>query len=323
MSLNKNVKKKIIFSFNICFVFIFLSYESIYGEWTKYKHNPVLGNKKTGTIFDPFVLKHNNIYKMYVSWRPLGAIALSTSIDGINWSELKIILNKGNNQSWESIVNRASITIVKKKCYLWYTGQHKGNSKIGVAISENGSKFIKYKNNPILVPENDFEKGSVMNPYVVYDQEEKIFKMWYAAGQFYEPDVICYATSKNGIDWIKYKYNPIFSPNSNKLSLDSFKVGGCEVHKISSKKYLMFYIGYSDINTARIFIAKSNNGINNWKRNSIPIIKPTKGQFDSNACYKPSAMYDKKKKMWMIWYNGRIRGTELIGFAYKKIFHLF
>ena len=29
---------------------------------------------------------------------------LSTSKDGFNWSGLKTILNKGNEQSWESIV---------------------------------------------------------------------------------------------------------------------------------------------------------------------------------------------------------------------------
>lgn len=84
-----------------------------------------------------------------------------------------------------------------------------------------------------------------MNPHVIYDIKEKIYKMWYAAGDTFEPDVISYATSKDGIKWKKYKYNPIFIPNKNKNSLDSFKVGGCDVHKISDNKYLMFYIGYS------------------------------------------------------------------------------
>ena len=95
-----------------------------------------------------------------------------------------------------------------------------------------------------------------MNPDVIYDKEENIFKMWYAARETYEPDVICYATRKDGITWIKHKKNPVFTANINKLSLDSFKVGGCDVHKISNKKYIIFYIGYSDINTARIFVAK-------------------------------------------------------------------
>ena len=258
---------------------------------------------------------------MVVSWRKKGVIALSTSKDGIIWSKLKIILKKGNKKSWEAIVNRGCLLIIFNKYYLWYTGQNKGKSRIGLAISEDGITFSKIKNNPIIKPENLYEKESVMNPDVIYDKEENIFKMWYAAGETYEPDVICYATSKDGITWIKHKKNPIFTANINKFSLDSFKVGGCDVHKISNKKYIMFYIGYSDINTARIFVAKSEDGINNWKRYGNPIIKPTKGQFDNDACYKPSALYDEKKKEWLIWYNGRTKNKEFIGLALHKNFH--
>ena len=204
-----------------------------------------------------------------------------------------------------------------------YTGQNKEKSCIWLAFSENGYDFIKYQNNPILVPEFDFEKQSVMNPHVIYDHDEKIFKMWYSAGETYEPDVICYASSRDGIKWIKYKQNPIFIPNPDILSLDYFKIGGCDIHKITNKQYLMFYIGYSDINTARIFIAQSENGINNWKRGNIPIIKPTKKQFDSEACYKPSALFDNKNNKWMIWYNGRTKDREFIGIATHDNFLLF
>ena len=196
-----------------------------------------------------------------------------------------------------------------------YAGQYKGKSEIGFAISNNGYNFIKYKNNPVIVPEFDFEKKSVMNPHVIYDKYEKIFKMWYAAGETYEPDVICYAISKDGINWIKYKKNPIFFPNINRNSFDFFKIGGCDVHKISNNKYLMFYIGYTDIDTARIFYAISKNGINNWKRSKKPIIVPTKDQFDKDACYKPSAIFDQNENKWILWYNGRNYNKEFIGFA--------
>ena len=199
----------------------------------------------------------------------------------------------------------------------------KGKSEIGFAISDDGYNFIKYKNNPVMIPEFDYEKNSVMNPHVIYDKNEKIFKMWYAAGETYEPDVICYAISKDGINWIKYKNNPIFIPNSNKKSFDFYKIGGCDVHKISNNKYLMFYIGYTDINTARIFYAISKNGINDWKRSNKPIIKPSKDQFDNNACYKPSAFFDKNNNRWMLWYNGRSKNKEFIGFASHYIYQLF
>ena len=312
------LKKLFSFIIIIIFLFLFQNNSSINERWIKYNLNPVLGNNETGTVFDPFVIIHDNIYKMVVSWRKEGNIALSTSKNGIIWSYLKIILTKGDINSWESIVNRGCLLIINSKYYLWYTGQNKGVSKIGLAVSNDGVNFTKYKNNPILEPEYKYEKESVMNPHVLYDKEEKIFKMWYAAGETYEPDVICYAISKDGFTWKKYQKNPIFVSNINKLALDSFKVGGCDVHKISNKRYIMFYIGYSDINTARIFVAKSENGINNWKRYNKPIIKQTKGQFDNDACYKPSAIYDKKKKEWLIWYNGRKKNKEYIGLAFHK-----
>ena len=36
-----------------------------------------------------------------------------------------------------------------------------------------------------------------MNPFVMY--EDGKFKMWYAAGETYEPNVICYAESDDGV----------------------------------------------------------------------------------------------------------------------------
>ena len=312
----KSMKKIIICILFMVILLLSYNYKFITEEWIKYDLNPILGNSNTGTVFDPFVIRHNNLYKMFVSWRKKGAIALSISEDGLNWGDLKIVLNKGEEKSWESIVNRACVLIFKNKFYMWYTGQKNDKSEIGLAISDNEENFIKYKYNPILKPEYFFEGKSVMNPHVIFDNEEKIFKMWYAAGETYEPDVICYAISKDGINWIKYKGNPIFIPNKNLLSYDSFKVGACDIHKITNKKYLMFYIGYTDINTARIFVAESENGINNWKRSNKPIIKPTKNKFDKDACYKPSAFYDSKNNRWLLWYNGRSKGDEYIGVAF-------
>ena len=317
----KKILKKLFILIILINNFFLEKYSSSNKVCAKYSLNPVLGNNKTGTLFDPYVIKNDNLYKMFVSWRPKGAIALSTSRDGIIWSNLTIILNKGEKDSWESIVNRGCLIKLFNKYYLWYTGQNKGKSNIGFAISNDGINFIKNKNNPILKPEFIYEKESVMIPNVIYDKDENIFKMWYSAGETYEPDVICYATSKDGINWKKYKNNPIFIANKNKLSLDSFKVGGSDVHKISKRKYIMFYIGYSDINTARIFVAKSKNGINNWKRSDSPIISPTKNQFDNDACYKPSSIYDMKNRQWLIWYNGRRKHDEYIGLAYYNKYH--
>ena len=91
MLLNKIVLSKLLFSTIFSINILFVKYNSITGEWIKYNGNPVFGNDKIGSVFDPFVIKDNNIYNMYLSWRKKGAIALTKSIDGINWSNLKII----------------------------------------------------------------------------------------------------------------------------------------------------------------------------------------------------------------------------------------
>ena len=207
ITFNENKKEKIKILFLIIFLInlLFKTNVSTIEPCTKYSFNPVLGNNKIGTLFDPYVIKNTNLYKMVVSWRPKGVLALSISKDGIIWSDLKIILNKGKKESWESIVNRACLLKCYNKYYLWYTGQYRGKSNIGLAISDDGLNFKKNNNNPVLKPEYIYEKQSVMIPNVIYDYEENIFKMWYSAGEIYEPDVICYATSKDGINWVKYK----------------------------------------------------------------------------------------------------------------------
>ena len=96
---------------------------------------------------------------------------------------------------------------------------------------------------------------------------------------------------------------------------DVSKIGGCDVHKINEKKYIMFYIGYTDIHTARILYATSSNGIN-WNMNSkTPILVPNKYGFDSEAVYKASAIYNTSEDKWYLWYNGRNSEKEAIGLA--------
>lgn len=284
--------------------------------WTKVNYLPVIGDYSTKSLFDPnVIIDDTGTYRMYVSYRSKKSIAISTSTDGINWSSLEIALENNEENNWETEVNRCSVIYKDGQYYMWYTGQHNNISKIGVAISDDGYKFSRITEEPILVPEYDYEKDSVMNPYVMYDQEEQIYKMWYAAGETYEPDVIAYATSKDGISWQKYTENPIVEKGNDNNDLDMYKVGACEVYKINENNYIMFYIGYTDIKTARILFATSKDGINWRKYNKKAIINGSKFGFDSEATYKPTAIYDTENKRWMLWYNGRLVNREYIGLA--------
>jgi predicted GH43/DUF377 family glycosyl hydrolase len=281
------------------------------GKWVKYEQNPVLGGGDLGTVFDISVLKVGDVYNMYCSWRPKKSLALSTSTDGKNWSKPQVILGPNDANEWENNLNRPVVVLKDKVYHLWYTGQANGKSWIGYATSTDGINFTRRSNDPVLSAEEDWEKVAVMCPHVIWDEQEKLFKMWYSGGEQYEPDAIGYATSPDGLKWTKRK-EPVFVADPAK-SWEQHKVTACQVIKRKSD-YLMFYIGFHNIDFAQIGMARSKNGIDQWERYAgNPIISPTPDGWDASACYKPYAIQEKDR--WLLWYNGRNESLEQIGLA--------
>ena len=194
---------------------------------------------------------------------------------------------------------------------MYYTGQENGESKIGVAVSLDCIHFRRIQANPILYPIYSYEGKSVMNPFVLYDDQDKCFKMWFSAGETSEPDVICYATSTDGIRWSRSMNNPIFSKGIEEYNQAKVSVG----HVLKGANgYTMFYISYESHHNASISIAYSKNGITGWLRSrNNPIITPTRNSWDQDSCYKPSVLFSSSKHQWLLWYNGRRAFDEYIG----------
>ena len=196
---------------------------------------------------------------------------------------------------------------------MWYTGQARGGSCIGYASSMDGYIFDR-RGGPVLIAERYWEKRSVMNPHVVYDHKQGLYKMWYCGGETYEPDAIGYAVSFDGISWEKHPANPVFIGDKD-LWYEKDRVGACQVI-LRDDEYWMFYIGYEDIDTARICLAKSPDGITRWARSpQNPLVSPSPGEWDAEACYKPFVLFDKDQNEWRLYYNGRRGNREYIGFA--------
>jgi predicted GH43/DUF377 family glycosyl hydrolase len=291
-------------------------------SFEKYDGNPVFGNAETGTMFDAYVWKPDGkTLRMDVSWRPKYALAVTFSEDGIHWSEPQITLDMEDACDWENNLNRNCVLPdpFGEGYLMYYTGQWwdqtGGYSKIGLARSADGIHFTRVQREPIMVPEADFEGESVMNPFVMYENGK--FRMWYAAGETYEPNVICYAESEDGIHWNKYAGNPIFCGNPEK-EYEHARIGACHVLP-EGDGYLMFYIGYRDIQTACICAARSKDGITNWERvPENPLVMPDPDTWDASSCYKPTVVRDEDGS-YHLWYNGRREGCEYIGYAHGRI----
>ena len=294
------------------------------GSFRKYGQNPVFGDKSTGTMFDAFVREQpDGKLRMDVSWRPRESFAVTFSDDGFRWSEPVITLGPDKDSGWEQIVNRNCVLPDPsgKGWLMWYTGQvwdwgtGHGVSKIGIARSDDGIRFERFRRDPVLVPEADFEKESVMNPFVMFDGGK--FRMWYAAGETYEPNVICCAESDDGVNWTKYPGNPVFACNPEK-EYEQERIGAVDILK-EDGGYLMFYIGYRDIHTACICAARSKDGVTGWERvPENPLVMPTPGEWDADSCYKPTVVKAGDGR-YRLWYNGRRGGDEFIGYAEGRL----
>ena len=167
--------KKII-SFLLSLLIILTSavlYADTAGGWVKYPGNPVLGGK-LGVCFDVTLLKEGDLYKMWFSWRTKRSMGYTESRDGIHWSEPKAVLSP-TESGWEELINRSSVVKKDGKYFMWFTGQTRTHSRIGLAVSEDGINWTRVQKDPVLIAEETWEKTSVMCPHVLWNEKEKVF----------------------------------------------------------------------------------------------------------------------------------------------------
>ena len=279
------------------------------------KVGKVLGNVETGSLFDPCVIINDNKdFIMIYSNRRNNSLERVISNDGKNWNQKANVL-KGIPGTWETVVNRGCLLYHKGIWLLWYTGQNRGQSSIGYAVSLDNIHFNRVQSQPVITVTLPMEGVSVMNPCVVWSETKQLFQMWYAAGENYEPDVICYAESIDGINWVK-KNEPVLKADKRHV-WEQYKVGGCSVNLKDNGLYVMYYIGYQNLDVARICYATSYDGIS-WKRDDNNLlVSPSKDDWDINACYKPTVVQAHNKLI--MWYNGLNKTDEYICLTTKSI----
>lgn len=213
----------------------------------------------------------------------------------------------------------SSIVSVRGKHFFYYVGFQR-TVKVpymlfsGLAIGTDLIHFKKYSEAPII----DRSKSNVFSnaaPFVLFDEEENIFKMWFWLGRewttikqkLYINAEIHYATSPDGLSWQLHK-EPCIVPDSN----TEFSVGRPWVIK-ERGRYRMFYsVRYVD-KLYRLAYAESNDGIT-WKRkdNEIGIDVSEKGWDSEMVCY-PAVITVKNKTY--LFYNGNNNGETGFGIA--------
>lgn len=282
--------------------------------WVFSPYNPVLG-KGLGVCFDPCVIKEGSLYRMWFSWRTQHSVAYTESRNGYEWSEPKIVLSPDPKLPSQTEVNRPTVLVRNGVYHLWYTGQSVERSEIYYATSSDGLTWNRASSDPVLIPAAAYEKQAVMTPNVLWDEEAACFRMYYSAGEQYEPDCICLATSRDGKVWTR-REQPVFLPDESH-PWEKAKVTAPDVHRVDGW-YYMFYIGFADVHHAAIGIARSRDGISQWERHRANPILQAPGMlnpfaWDRDAIYKPAAVLDAQG--WALFFNARRHDIEQIGMA--------
>jgi len=293
-------------------------------KWYKYPANPVFPPGRSdewdqAKIAQTVLFEDGQYHIWYKGWNDnipgFRGIGYASSPNGIHWKKYKAnpLDLQCEGICWDTV--SVAFDIVKKDSlyWMWYAGIDKKNSTggIGLAWSENGLNWTKHPDPVLLSGEgDDWDGGGI---YAASVQHNGInFHMWYNARDTITwTQRIGYATSDNGIHWVKHSSNPVID-NGEPGSWDDHSVGIYSVN-FNGSLFEMWYDGYDKINT-QIGYATSVDG-NNWvKFETNPVLQVGKlGNWDTWFARVPTVVYH--DSIYRMWYYGHDYSQGNIGYA--------
>ena len=160
-------------------------------------------------------------------------------------------------------------------------------------------QWAKYAANPVLIPTpGSWDADYVTTPRVIYDGT--IYRMWYQGG-FSGVSRIGYATSSDGINWVKH--GVVLSPgqagdwDSSSIGLGSVVWNGTA--------YLMWYTGTNGVTFpgGAIGFAVSGDGVNWVKYSNNPVLTPSALGNDDKYMAAPYVI--RLHLTYNMWYTGK------------------
>ncbi|KAA3655094.1 MAG: T9SS C-terminal target domain-containing protein [Calditrichaeota bacterium] len=220
-------------------------------SWTKDATNPVLdvggANSFDGfNLWTPHVYADESGYQMWYSGGlTISGIGYATSPDPSSWirQSSQPVLEKGNSGMWDEDYAYLPIILRNGSSYqMWYTGRSAdGLVQTGYATSTDGMYWSKHANNPVLSVggPGEWDSDGASAGSVLFEDGQ--YHMWYSNWSNPITNIkIGYATSTDGINWIKHAENPILQPASG--GWDAKNVWFPTVVK-DGHRYRMWYTG--------------------------------------------------------------------------------
>ena len=242
-------------------------------NWNEYAGNPVLNISSDTSQFDydgietPTVIKDpsapsNQRYKLWYAGRKTRCqpvndhqFGYAYSPDGINWTKYSgnPVLIPGNSSSWYNTFLSSPSVILENGIYkMWFTAPDlvmnsqptDGKGNIGYATSVDGISWTVYPSAVLIAgAQSNWDSASIAEPSVV--KIGTTYHMFYSALDQWtiENFQVGYATSTDGINWIKSTQNPILQIG-NAGQWDRYWASHpAVIYDSTSNKFKMWYTG--------------------------------------------------------------------------------
>ena len=253
----------------------------------------------------------------------LGLVASTTEADeALQWNQRPqawkrrskpVLSARTTKQSWCKIVCYSPHVIHHDgKFRMWYLGTSTASRSndivMGYAESTDGISWSEHPKNPILTA-NDVPWGQIIQtPFVLFDSDDDLFKMWFVSGHvprdkngklLSNDQRLGYATSQDGVTW-KVHPKPIF-PSARSPS----------VIKEGQHNYRMWMGSRPNVDDhmsgelyTNIYMFTSKDGLK-WKRSTKPVLRPTA---PARSTVYPFVV--KQNGIYNMWYGCHVAGGK-------------
>lgn len=163
------------------------------------------------------------------------------------------------------------------------------------AVRRRVNPLVKSSRNPVMVKDREWEGGGPSGGSVLYDPEDKLFKMWYGVGHEFEyrhhlpgSYMMCYATSRDGYSWEKPELGVLEwkgSKKNNFIALAGRRPTGSVIKTPPglgiSHRYIAVYL-----DDPGICLAYSDDGVR-WTADKRNPIEPSESDTRNTLIYDP------------------------------------
>ena len=163
----------------------------------------------------PWVVETPEGIRMWIADRDVGSgetdhIQRHDSASGWSWSPEGTVALEAAREGWEAGSIDAPCVVRDGDAWrMYYTGGD--GAGIGLATSDDGKRWVRHADNPVLSPAQAWEsEGGVTHASVLPDDDGWV--MWYAGG---EGAGIGRATSEDGVSWQRTQEAPVFTPSGS------------------------------------------------------------------------------------------------------------